>query len=138
MLTGLLRAIDASLDADAFDDEGFFRTGDLGVLDEEGALHLDWRGLSLAASTALIFSSRKALADATCDCCSSVNDTPKFCMLPKISCATACSLFAFATSARKASRSPSSSASSARRPTSSEVDQARTAPILVTITRSSG
>ena len=28
--------LDSSLDADAFDEEGFFRTGDLGVLDEEG------------------------------------------------------------------------------------------------------
>ena len=28
--------LDSSLDADAFDEEGFFRTGDLGVLDDEG------------------------------------------------------------------------------------------------------
>ncbi len=28
--------LDSSLDAEAFDDEGFFRTGDLGVIDDEG------------------------------------------------------------------------------------------------------
>ena len=28
--------LDASLDAEAFDDDGFFRTGDLGVIDAEG------------------------------------------------------------------------------------------------------
>jgi non-ribosomal peptide synthetase component E (peptide arylation enzyme) len=28
--------LDSTLDADAFDEEGFFRTGDLGVLDEDG------------------------------------------------------------------------------------------------------
>lgn len=35
--------VDASLDADAFDDEGWFRSGDLGRVDDEGRLHVHGR-----------------------------------------------------------------------------------------------
>ncbi len=39
----MLGYLDSSLDAEAFDDEGYFRTGDLGVLDERGMLTITGR-----------------------------------------------------------------------------------------------
>jgi cyclohexanecarboxylate-CoA ligase len=39
----MLGYLDSSLDADAFDDEGYFRTGDLGMLNERGMLTVTGR-----------------------------------------------------------------------------------------------
>ena len=39
----MLGYLDASLDADAFDEEGYFRTGDLGVLNERNMLTITGR-----------------------------------------------------------------------------------------------
>ena len=39
----LLGYVDSALDVDAFDDEGYFRSGDLGVLDESGVMRVTGR-----------------------------------------------------------------------------------------------
>jgi non-ribosomal peptide synthetase component E (peptide arylation enzyme) len=39
----LLGYVDAALDADAFDDEGWLRTGDLGTVDDDGRVRVEGR-----------------------------------------------------------------------------------------------
>jgi cyclohexanecarboxylate-CoA ligase len=51
--------VDSSLDTDAFDDEGWFRTGDLGRIDDEGHVHIEGRSKDVIIRNAENVSARE-------------------------------------------------------------------------------
>lgn len=51
--------VDARLDADAFDDEGWFRTGDLGRIDDEDRVHVEGRSKDVIIRNAENISARE-------------------------------------------------------------------------------